>query len=588
MDDNFHKQPTIPDVQMPEPQGKEKLPPLPEKIGPYPIEALLDKGGMSLLYLGSHPDSKIPLTIKVLSPKYVSKQEMIDRFFQEADIIAMADHPNIVKLFGHGTWEKGVYIAMEYIQGTSLREFIQRKPMAPKRTLEVLLAVAGALTHLHANGIIHRDLKPENILITSDGHVKVIDFGIAQLLTEKSEDPAADSNKSMGTPAYMSPEQKKSPQSVTFSSDIYSLAVIAYELFTHKLSHGDVQLQDLQIELQEILAKALAEDPNERYEDIVDFMMALSAFAKSENVKDREPKKKEIKEIAEEKEPPPQEEEKEEKKEAEKKEKEEKEEEPPHEFPPAAPPLPKDKSTLEIQKLLNHCNQAQASLLPHNIPSWPKLDIGLVNHTGANVGAVYYDFFALKEGSYGIIMGESTAKGIQGVVYTAVLRGMVRSLSWSASKPVELITYLNDLLVNDPLDQIFTLSYLILSPFENKLHYISCGYGGLWYLESGNDLPKKIAAENIALGIDPEAEFLEITQGWDVGDTVLLNTFRAISAANEKKKGFGENELIKALSTNAFLPPQKQVNAIFKKISHSMADSIEDRPLTLVSLQRTG
>src|SRR5262249_44107549 len=153
-----------------------------------------------LLYLGTHPDTKEPVTIKVLSQKFLSHPEIVKRFLNEAEIIAMADHPNIVKLYGHGEWAGGLYIAMEFVQGISLRQYLLQTPMSLKRALEIILDVAYALCHLHTHGVIHRDLKPENILVTDIGTIKVIDFGIAQLLTEKSPQDAYPKQRLIGTP----------------------------------------------------------------------------------------------------------------------------------------------------------------------------------------------------------------------------------------------------------------------------------------------------------------------------------------------------------------------------------------------------
>ncbi|MDE3048213.1 MAG: serine/threonine protein kinase, partial [Verrucomicrobiota bacterium] len=183
--------------------------PLPQQIGPYKVESLLSKGGMSVLYLGIHPTTSKPIVIKVLSPKYCKNKEMASRFLKEAAIIGMAHHPNIVRLYGQGAWEKGLYIAMEFVQGISLRQFIQQKSLTHQRALEIILQVAYALCHLHTHGVIHRDLKPENILITESGEIKVIDFGIAHLQGEAGTERITQKRKVMGTPVYMSPEQKE-------------------------------------------------------------------------------------------------------------------------------------------------------------------------------------------------------------------------------------------------------------------------------------------------------------------------------------------------------------------------------------------
>ena len=191
--DDFYKQDTPPEgivkvVKNYFPQDSTEIP---KMIGPYKIESLIEKGGMSLIYLGVHPDTKEPTTIKVLLPKYLFHPEVVKRFLTEAEIVsAMTDHPNIVKLYGHGEWEGGLYIAMEYIQGVSLRQKLLQSPISLKKALEIIIDIAYALCHLHTHGVIHRDLKPENILITDSSEVKVIDFGVAQLLTERTSKDA--------------------------------------------------------------------------------------------------------------------------------------------------------------------------------------------------------------------------------------------------------------------------------------------------------------------------------------------------------------------------------------------------------------
>lgn len=278
---NFFKRLTIPPFPV---KSRDEPDPIPTKIGPYRIDTLLDKGGMSLLYLGTHPEIPVPITIKVLSPKYLSHPEMTAHFLKEAEIIALADHPNIVKLFGYGEWEGGLYIAMEFIQGASLRQYILQNPLSLKRSVEMILEIAYALCHLHTHGVIHRDLKPENILVNQAGHTKLIDFGIAQLIDPMAAERVlneASKGRLVGTPTYMSPEQRENPENVSYPSDIYSLGIIAYELVLGKFSQGQVQLSLVPKGLQKILSKMLQPAPSNRYQDIVDLISDLSAYLHS-------------------------------------------------------------------------------------------------------------------------------------------------------------------------------------------------------------------------------------------------------------------------------------------------------------------
>lgn len=246
-----------------------KKSPLPSYVGPYKIEKLYSKGGMGYLYLASHPAAPKKIMLKVLFFSSLKKPEIIDRFLKEAEIVSSVNHPNIVRLYEQGRFEKGYYIAMEFIEGRPLRSLI-KKGLSLKKALFYVQQTAYGLSHLHALGIVHRDLKPENIIITKEENVKIIDFGIASSCVE-------DSVFFSGTPNYMSPEQKNS-EPISFNSDIYSLGLITYELARKKNFDGRIDLSSLDLPLQNILTRALAPCPRERYEEIGDFILDLSAY----------------------------------------------------------------------------------------------------------------------------------------------------------------------------------------------------------------------------------------------------------------------------------------------------------------------
>lgn len=254
--------------------------PIPKKIGPYVIESFFERGGMSLLYLGRLPGDPQPVLVKVLTKRFLGSPDVVKRFLAEAEIVAITDHPNIVRLHQSGQWEGGLYIAMEFIQGSSLRQYLQNVPLSLKRALEIILEIAYALCHLHTHHVIHRDLKPENILITHEGKVKVIDFGIAQLLYSRVKGVST-KKQIIGTPIYMSPEQREDPEEVSYPSDIYSLGIVAYELIIGRISQSQIHLSFLPKGIQKIIAKTLQPKPEDRYHDIVDFISDLSHYLHS-------------------------------------------------------------------------------------------------------------------------------------------------------------------------------------------------------------------------------------------------------------------------------------------------------------------
>ncbi len=527
-DEDFYKSVTLPGIA-PDPDAPTQTV-APKMIGPYPIECLLKEGGMGQVYLGLDPATKAPLAIKVLSPKFLKNPEATRRFLQEADIISQVSHPNIVTLYGHGEWEGGVYMAMEFIQGVSLQQFILQSSFSLKRSLEIVLQVAYALVHLHAQGIVHRDLKPDNILLTASGGVKVVDFGIAQL--EEGKGSRAKEPRLVGTPIYMSPEQKESPEKVSYPSDIYSLGIITYELVLGRLSHGIIQLSVMPKGLQTILAKTLQPDPSNRYQDIVDFVHDLREYLSSDRMEQEK------------------------------------------------------RGGDFMSDLMQQVEKARKLLLP-SIPSETiSLNLGIAQNEGLTSSAAYYDFFEIADGTTAIVLSECFTKGPQGLVYLGILRGMVHALIYDAKTPVEFVRKLNRQLITDSLDQPFTFSYLVVRPTDNSLSYISCGYGPLWYIPAESAEARKLTANNIALGIDPDMEVLELRHNWFVQDTLILNTFGALSSEKAEGPQVGEELFEQLLKDNIFLAPQRQVDAIYRRLLTLKDFSLTERPITLLSLRR--
>lgn len=523
MDKFFYKQDTLTDIRPSFDKGSD----LPSRIGPYKIESLLNKGGMSLLYLGFHPETKETLAIKVLSPQYVKHPDMIERFLKEAKIIALTNHPNIVKLYGQGQWEGGLYIAMEFIRGISLRQFIFQHSLSLKRSIDIILQVAYALYHLHSHGVIHGDLKPENILITEEGEVKVIDFGIARLHNELKT-KSAKTAKIAGTPSYMSPEQKEGPANMTFASDIYSLGVIAYELAMGKLSFGVIHLSLVPKELRKIIEKALAVSLTERYPDILSFITDLSNYLKSGG-------------------------------------------------------LDKDRpGTDQLKEFLETIQQTSLSLSPSNPPLWPQIEIGLAKYKAPGQVGTYFDFFKFSSNSFGIFIAQTLETTIDNSIFIAIFRGMIKTLLTEKKdtlfRPSAIATSLNRLLKEDPMARQFGLTFLMLSPFNDELFFISCGLGGLIHISQGSTQPKKLSNDNPYLGKDAGKEFFETRNNWAIGDTLAFHSLDASL----------EDTLIESLSENILLSAQGQAEAILKKTSSHPLFPQHKTPKVLITIQRIG
>lgn len=203
---------------------------LPQRIGPYRISRLLGRGGMAIVYLAEREvdDFRQTVALKVVQPSRLSPQWR-DRFLQERQILASMSHPHIAQLLDGGmSSEGGPYFAMEYIDGLPITQHCDRLRLDIRKRLELLIPICDAVSYAHRNLIVHRDLKPSNILIDTHGQPKLLDFGIAKLLSDADSSLTMTGQRAM-TPDYAAPEQF-SGAPVTTATDVYALGILLYEL----------------------------------------------------------------------------------------------------------------------------------------------------------------------------------------------------------------------------------------------------------------------------------------------------------------------------------------------------------------------
>jgi serine/threonine-protein kinase len=214
------------------------------RLGPYEIVQVIGSGGMGDVYRARDTRLDRDVAVKVLPSRFAKDQEARMRFEREAKAVAALTHPNILAIHDYGSEDGAAYSVTELLEGETLRRRIVEGPIPWRKAAEIGAAIADGLAAAHAKGIIHRDLKPENVFLTSDGRVKILDFGIAQLVRPEPEvdsdvDPAllptaplkTDPHAVVGTAGYMSPEQLRG-ESVDATTDIFSLGALLYEMTT--------------------------------------------------------------------------------------------------------------------------------------------------------------------------------------------------------------------------------------------------------------------------------------------------------------------------------------------------------------------
>jgi non-specific serine/threonine protein kinase/serine/threonine-protein kinase len=293
---------------------QEPLARIPATIARYRIVRLIGEGGMGAVYEAEQDHPRRTVALKVIKAGMASPA-LLRRFEQEAEALGRLQHPGIAQIYEAGTADAGFgpqpYFAMEFIRGSTLRDYVERHHLNTRQRLEIMEKVCDAVHHAHQRGLIHRDLKPGNILVDESGQPKILDFGVARVTDRDSQATSqTDVGQLIGTLAYMSPEQVLAdPLELDTRSDVYALGVILYELLAKRLPYeiGNKLHEALQAireedparlssvnriykgDIETIVAKALEKDKTRRYDSAAELAADISRYLSNEPIVARPP-----------------------------------------------------------------------------------------------------------------------------------------------------------------------------------------------------------------------------------------------------------------------------------------------------------
>ena len=271
-------------------------------VSHYRILSKIGAGGMGEVYLAIDTILDRKVALKILPSEVTSNPQRVRRFLQEAKAASSLNHPHIITVHEVGEANSTYFIATEFIDGVTLRDAIKRNPLQIGRVIEIAIQVGSALTAAHEVKLIHRDIKPENIMLRADGYVKVLDFGLAKLVQQDAPDAEASTLVNtadgvvLGTISYMSPEQARGLE-VDARTDVWSLGVVIYEMVTGRPPFEGTTMSDVMVslldhepaplgryspgvpaDLERIIKKALAKDPNDRYQTVRGLLVDLKTL----------------------------------------------------------------------------------------------------------------------------------------------------------------------------------------------------------------------------------------------------------------------------------------------------------------------
>ena len=252
-----------------------------EKLGSFRLESVVGSGAMGVVYRGVNDANGKPAAIKVVSGEISQRSKVYERFMREAEILKQFRHPNIVRFLAVGRFQGTSYIAMEFIQGETLDKILEKRgPLPWKEVVDLAIQICEALNYAHEHGVVHRDLKPSNLMVNDQGRIKLTDFGIAKDLDATA---LTATGRTLGTAAYMAPEQIRGTPAVSHKTDLYALGILLYQLLVGRvpfegsspmiLMHNHLnekpprpsdKVEEIPVVLDELVVNLMAKDPAAR------------------------------------------------------------------------------------------------------------------------------------------------------------------------------------------------------------------------------------------------------------------------------------------------------------------------------------
>lgn len=497
-------------------------------IGEYTIVEKIGFGGMGIIMKAIDSHESL-VALKIIRSEHLKNQSLQDRFQQEMDIVSRLEHENIASILGWGVDNIGCqYFAMEFVDGDNVRELLENNAINLNLALNIFTQLCKGLQYAHSKNIIHRDIKPENIIFSKDKILKIVDFGIARVDDEKSLSLTM-TNISMGSPIYMSPEQKNDFSNADARTDIYAAGALFYEMLSGDMPGGLLRLDLIPRNLRFIIEKSIAYRAKDRYQSMDELIADIELYDnKKEIINDQ----------------------------------------------------------IAMKQIAEHVKLREASInsFYRKTPNKQSgLDIESCYIPAEGIGGNYYDYIEIDETHTGILVGNLFDHiDIESLLFLSMLRAAFRIYAVESKHPKETFQKLNDFMSKDRFNNFAVLSYLIFDSTTKELSVSTAGYRPVKILKKDENQFTDIQLDGLAIAIIEDYIYEERLVTLNSGDLILLSSAGAGKSVNREGQIFGDDKILNLVIQNRNEDCKVLVDGIKNTILRYGAGTAQQDDITLV------
>ena len=476
---------------------KERFPDAGTRIGEYTVISQIGFGGMGVIMKAAASDGSF-VALKIIKTEHIHNQALVDRFQQEMKIASMLHHDNIAEILGWGIDDAGRnYFAMEFVDGQNIRTMLEKKAIDLNMALDIFTQLCNGLEYAHSQDVIHRDIKPENIILDKNEKLRIVDFGIARIDDDKVQSMTL-TNVVMGSPIYMSPEQKSDFKHVDNRADIYAAGAVFYEMLSGEMPGGLLRIDLIPENLRAIVEKAIAYNQDDRYPTVRDILTDLKTYRRDGFI---------------------------------------------------------TRDQKAIHKIEDNIKLRQAlidSFYPEEPPEVPGLDIDAFYIPAEGIGGNYYDYITIDDTHTGILVGNLFDQpDVSSALFLAMLRSAFRIFARDVTEPGITLKKLNDFMSEERFDYFAVFSYMIFDSTSMEVSVATAGYKPVMVLKKGTEEFVDIHTDGVGIGIMENYEYESTTMKLNPQDLILLSSSGPGKTKNREGECFGDKKLAELVVVNA-------------------------------------